>query len=62
MTTTDPNQLMRLAEVAKLIAVKPRTIKSWVAKGTFPKPIAPTDTLRLWRRDDVQTWINEARP
>jgi predicted DNA-binding transcriptional regulator AlpA len=60
-TAEDPHQLMRLTEVAALIAVKPRTIKSWVTKGTFPKPMSPTDTLRLWRRADVVAWV-EARP
>ena len=38
----DPNQCLRLPEVAKLVGVKPRTIKSWVAKSTFPRPIKPT--------------------
>lgn len=54
----DPNQCLRLNETAALCGVRPRTIKSWVSKGTFPRPIKPTQTLSLWVWADVRDWLD----
>ena len=62
----DDRQCLRLDRVASLVGVKPRTIRSWVKRGKFPKPIKPTPGLVLWIWSEVGAWIDakkaERRP
>lgn len=46
-------------EVAKHLGVHPRTLRSWVKKGLFPKPVIQSANGRkdLWLRIDV--WAHE---
>jgi predicted DNA-binding transcriptional regulator AlpA len=53
----DDLECLRLHEVAQLLHISKHTLRSWVAKDKFPRPIAPTETLRLWPRRVVEEWV-----
>lgn len=52
-------RLLRIAEVSKLTTIAKSTINLWVAQGKFPKPIHLSSTIKVWRADDLDHWINE---
>lgn len=55
----EPIQLLRIAEVSKLTTIAKSTINLWVAQGKFPKPIHLSSTIKVWRAEDLDHWINE---
>ena len=57
---TDPNQLMRLANVSELTTLGKSTLLLWVAQGKFPKPIMLSKTTKVWRYQDVVNWIADS--
>jgi predicted DNA-binding transcriptional regulator AlpA len=44
---------LRLAEVAELARLSPRTIRAAVKRGTFPEPLKITKGRLLWSRAAV---------
>jgi prophage regulatory protein len=57
---TDPNQLLRLTDVSKLTTLGKSTVLLWVAQGKFPKPIMLSKTTKVWRYQDVVSWISKS--
>lgn len=57
MTTTPPNQLIRIHEVSQLVSLGKSTIRLWVALGKFPAPIPLSATIRVWKTQDILKWI-----
>lgn len=55
----DPLECLRLHEVARLLHVSRFTIRGWVRRGKFPKPIPASEAVRLWRRSTVEAWLQE---
>ena len=44
----------------RILPVGERTFWRWVSSGTFPRPdISVGGKVRLWRRETVETWIEE---
>jgi predicted DNA-binding transcriptional regulator AlpA len=58
----DPNGLMRLPQVLKLIPVSPATIWKWVREDRFPKPVKlpANSNTAFWRVRDVLAVIENA--
>lgn len=52
------NQLLRIKEVSQLTSLAKSTINLWVAQGNFPKPSLLSPTLKVWRMQDIDEWIN----
>ena len=52
-------RLIRIAEVSKLTTIAKSTINLWVAQGKFPKPIHLSPTIKVWRVEDLDHWINQ---
>ena len=52
------NQLLRINEVCQLTSVAKSTINLWVARGKFPKPILLSPTIKVWKQDTIQEWID----
>ena len=55
---TNSNQLLRINEVCNLTSVAKSTINLWVARGKFPKPILLSPTIKVWKQDTIQEWID----
>jgi len=52
------NQLLRIKEVSDLTSIAKSTINLWVAQGKFPKPIALSPTIKVWRVQELLEWID----
>jgi prophage regulatory protein len=55
---TNANQLMRIKEVSDFTSIAKSTINLWVAQGKFPKPIALSQTIKVWRVQQLLDWID----
>ena len=55
----NPNQLIRINEVSRFTSIAKSTINLWVAQGRFPKPIALSPTLKVWRVKQLLDWIDD---
>jgi prophage regulatory protein len=51
-------QLLRISEVKKLTTLSKSTIALWVAQEKFPKPLALSATVKVWRLSDITKWVN----
>jgi predicted DNA-binding transcriptional regulator AlpA len=51
------NQLLRINEVSQLTSLAKSTINLWVALEKFPKPTLLSPTLKVWRMEDIDEWI-----
>lgn len=54
----ETNQLLRIKEVSNLTSIAKSTINLWVAQGKFPKPIALSPTIKVWRVQHLLDWID----
>jgi prophage regulatory protein len=55
---TNPEQLLRIAAVSELTSLAKSTINLWVAQGKFPRPIALSPTIKVWRSQQITDWVN----
>lgn len=55
---TNSNQLLRIKEVSDFTSIAKSTINLWVAQGKFPKPIALSPTIKVWRVQQLLDWID----
>jgi prophage regulatory protein len=55
----NPNQLIRINEVSRFTSIAKSTINLWVAQGRFPRPIALSPTLKVWRVKQLLDWIDD---
>ncbi|MBL8800504.1 MAG: helix-turn-helix domain-containing protein [Planctomycetes bacterium] len=53
----DPQQLLTAEEVAKLLRVDQRTLRTMRHERSFPRPTRVGRSLR-WRRSAVERWID----
>lgn len=54
------DQLVGAAEIADLLGVSRQRVTQLTSRGDFPRPVATLAMGKIWRRDDVEEWI-EAR-
>lgn len=55
------SQLIRIDEVSTLTTLAKSSINLWVAQSKFPKPIALSATVKVWKLEDVITWIEDQK-
>ena len=58
MDNLDTNRLLRIAEVCNQTSLAKSTIWLWVAQQKFPKPLSLSPTVKVWRKSDVDAWID----
>ena len=51
------DQLFRIHDVAALTTLSKSCINLWVAQDRFPRPIALSSTVKVWRAADIHEWI-----
>ncbi len=52
------SRLLRMKDVVKLTSLGQSTINLWVTQGKFPKPLKPSPTIKLWREQDISSWLS----
>lgn len=50
---------VRISEVSEMTAVSVRTLKRYVAAGSFPPPIKLTSRTSVWFEHEVVDWMND---
>ncbi len=48
---------LREKQVLKLVPVAHSTLWEWVDQGTFPKPVKLSPRVTVWKKSEVQAWI-----
>jgi len=51
-------QLIRIDKASAITTLGKSSINLWVIQGRFPKPIALSPTVKVWRLKDIEDWIN----
>jgi prophage regulatory protein len=51
-------QLLRIQDVTALTTLSKSCINLWVAQERFPRPLALSSTLKVWRAADILAWID----
>lgn len=57
ITTTDADRIARMDESCLILGIKPRTLRHWVAKGLFPKPVAIGPRARGYQLSTLSSHI-----
>ncbi len=50
---------LRITEIAALLGVTRQRASEMAEDERFPKPFTTEGRSRLWRRDDVEAWIDQ---
>ncbi len=50
-------QLLRIQGVSAVTTLSKSCINLWVAQGKFPRPLALSCTIKVWRASDIQSWL-----
>ena len=50
--------LVGLHEIAEMVGVSRQRVDQLARQVGFPKPVAELKAGRIWRRRDIQRWIN----
>lgn len=59
---------VRLAQIARNpskpdqpapVPVSPATIWRWVKAGKFPKPTKLSDSITVWKAEDIRAWLDD---
>ncbi len=58
----DPYDLVGVAEIAVALAVGRARADVISRYRGFPEPVVVRDRIRLWRRRDVEVWLDTNRP
>ena len=54
-----PNQLLlRISDVCQSVGLSKATIYKEISEGRFPRPVNISTRAVAWRREDIQTWID----
>ncbi len=56
---TDPLELLKRADVLRLLRIAKPTLRRWIRGGLFPRPFYLSPTLPVWRRTDIERWLAE---
>jgi prophage regulatory protein len=58
MNEDNLNRLLRITDVAYQTSLAKSTIWLWVSQGKFPKPLSLSPTIKVWRKSDIDAWID----
>jgi len=50
-------QWFRCKDLSEILSMGQSTIYKMVKAGTFPKPVAITPKLTVWKREDIYNWM-----
>jgi len=53
--------MLKVADVARRLGVKPKTVRNWISDGTIPPPIKINPRTFRWDEDVIENWINSRK-
>lgn len=57
------SEYVKVAEAAEILGVSQGTVRTWAEAGKIPMHKNPANGYRLFRRDDLETFLREvSRP
>lgn len=57
------NDYLMTAEAAEFLGVSQNTLRTWAKQGKIPVQVNPVNNYRLFRREDLQSFLDSvARP
>jgi excisionase family DNA binding protein len=59
--STNLREYLRVQDAAKLLGVHPDTLRRWERAGTFPAYRHPVNRYRLYRKDDLEQFLQRIR-
>lgn len=59
---TNSRELLRIKDVSATTSLAKSTINLWVAQGKFPKPITLSPTIKVWKGQQINDWIDSFTP
>jgi predicted DNA-binding transcriptional regulator AlpA len=57
-----PDDLVSVADIARLLGVSPATAARYADREDFPAPVNRTSGGRVWRREEVLAWGKATLP
>ena len=54
-------QLLRIDEVSAITTLAKSSINLWVAQGKFIPPIVLSPTVKVWKLEDIASWVESKR-
>lgn len=51
--------LLKRDEVVEMVGYSPSTLRRRVDAGDFPRPLDLGGRRRLWRKDQIEAWIDD---
>lgn len=60
MTTTKLSEYVKTAEAAVILGVAQNTLRAWAEEGKIPMHRNPANGYRLFRRDDLESFLRQA--
>jgi hypothetical protein len=57
-----PEDLVGLADIARLLGVTVRTAQKYIERPDFPEPLGRIAAGRVWLKADVATWAAKTLP
>lgn len=57
----NPQQLIRLKDLAAMLSVSDRTCQRWAAQGRLPVPTIRTGQVTAWMMSDITRWLEHER-
>ena len=62
MTMHQSNELLKLNQVLQLIPVSRSTWLRGIDGGIYPKPVKISPRLNVWRKEDIEHFIQNLKP
>jgi len=59
---SNSRELLRINEVSATTSLAKSTINLWVAQGKFPKPITLSPTIKVWKGQQINDWVDSLTP
>ncbi len=54
------NSYVKIAEAAKILGISPNTLRAWADDDKIPSMINPANSYRLFRREDLEDFLEQA--
>ena len=55
--TNQPERLLRLPQVLKIVPIGKSTLWNYIANNRFPQPVRLSSRCTCWRQSDVDAWL-----
>jgi predicted DNA-binding transcriptional regulator AlpA len=61
ISDVDTEQVLRIADLASILRLRPASIYGLIKHDAFPKPIKLTNVQRGWLASDIRNWLRQRK-